>query len=554
MTLVLAFIPAATANPGAASAWARPGITEAIGKGFVPADIQGSYTDTISRAEFCRMAVKWVEIATGKDIDALLTEKGVSRNPNAFTDTNDPDILAAAALGITDGTGNNLFNPNGGFDRQQAATMIRNVCGIIGANTANPPNAGFADINDAGAWARSAINFVGANGIMSGTGGGSFSPLEPYTREQSIVTFNNINPGNFQEPDEPEPSGSISAAELVADIRAGWNLGNTFDAHSNRFEADRPVDQMERSWVHHITTKANIDAVAKAGFNTIRIPVTWFKVADANNNYTIRADWMARVREVVDYAVANELYIILNTHHDSNIFKLLDDDMAESEKALERIWAQIAETFREYDEKLVFEGLNEPRTYGSAAEWNGGTPEERKNLNTLNQLFVDTVRKTGGNNTRRILMVPTYAAGAAPNALRDFQVPSDPANTVNKIILSVHTYSPFRWAHDGIGSYGSDGLSAIRRDLDRIQARADALGIPVILGEWGSIAAGELSERVQHAEDYVREARARGMATVWWDNGGTSTAERGHGFALLNRRENAWAFPEIVAAMLRGAE
>ena len=176
-----------------ASIWAREEINVAVAKGFVPADLQGSYANIITRAEFCRMAIKWVEYSTGKSIDAILSERNLLRNPNVFTDTSDPDILAAFALGITSGTGNNQFSPNGEFSRQQAATMIMNTCRVVGANVSNPPASGFADMGSAASWAVDGIDFVRANGIMQGTGSNNFSPTATYTREQSIITFNNIN-------------------------------------------------------------------------------------------------------------------------------------------------------------------------------------------------------------------------------------------------------------------------------------------------------------------------------------------------------------------------
>ena len=179
-------------NLETASSWAHEGIAAAIGKGFVPTDIQNNYTKVITRAEFCRMAIKWVEYATGKSIDAVLAEKGLLRNPNAFTDTSDPDILAAFALGITSGTGQGVFSPGGQFNREQAATMIMNTCRVIGANADIPPASGFADMGSAANWAINGINFVRANGIMSGTDNNKFSPKANYTREQSIITFNNI--------------------------------------------------------------------------------------------------------------------------------------------------------------------------------------------------------------------------------------------------------------------------------------------------------------------------------------------------------------------------
>jgi len=194
-TCLFSFTPsiASASTLDSASSWARDGIAAALSKGFVPTNIQNNYTSIITRQEFCRMAVKWVEYATGKTVDTILAERGLSRNPNAFIDTNDPDILAAFALGITNGTGNNQFTPNGQFSREQAATMIMNTCRAIGADVSNPPASGFADSGAASEWAVTGINYVRANGIMQGTGDNNFSPKANYTREQSIITFNNID-------------------------------------------------------------------------------------------------------------------------------------------------------------------------------------------------------------------------------------------------------------------------------------------------------------------------------------------------------------------------
>jgi len=183
-------------NINTASSWAQDSITVAVANGYVPGDLQNNYKNVITRQEFCRMAVKWVEYATGKKIDTILTEQGKSRT-NPFTDTSDPDILAAYALGITNGTSATTFTPNGQFSREQAATMIMNTCRAIGVNVSNPPAFGFADIKTASSWAVDGINFVGANKIMQGTGNNNFSPKATYTREQSIITFSNINPDAF---------------------------------------------------------------------------------------------------------------------------------------------------------------------------------------------------------------------------------------------------------------------------------------------------------------------------------------------------------------------
>ena len=173
--------------------WARDGIADAIGKGFVRGELQNNYSNVITRAEFCRMAIAWVEFAAGKDIDAILSERGLQRDTDAFTDTNDADILAAFALGITNGTGDNKFSPDSEFSREQAAAMIANTCKAVGADAADPPPSGFTDLETAAEWALSGINFVRAHGIMQGTGDDRFSPKTVFTREQSIVTFNNID-------------------------------------------------------------------------------------------------------------------------------------------------------------------------------------------------------------------------------------------------------------------------------------------------------------------------------------------------------------------------
>jgi hypothetical protein len=191
-----------TPDLDSASTWAREGITSALGKGFVPADLQSNYTNVISRQEFCRLAVKWLEYATDKSIDTILSEKGLTRNTNAFSDTQDPAILAAYALDITSGTtaptatAPGKFTPGGQFSREQAATMVMNTCKAYGADTSHSPASGFEDLNTASSWAVDGINFCYANKIMQGTSTAplTFSPTITYTREQSILTFNNIKP------------------------------------------------------------------------------------------------------------------------------------------------------------------------------------------------------------------------------------------------------------------------------------------------------------------------------------------------------------------------
>jgi len=231
LVLVFALVPAAgiKANPGgAASPWAREGVAEAIKKGFVPAELQNNYTSVITRGEFCRMAIKWLEYACGKSIDAILAERGEIRDPGAFTDTSDPDILAAFALGVTSGVGGKKFNSGGEITREQAAVMIMNTVRVLESDTSAPPPSGFADLSAASGWARGAIDFVRARGIMQGTGNNNFNPQGLYTREQSIVTFNNIKPA-AKIPVPPNmkavkiPS-NVSPRNTKNNYLTGWNV------------------------------------------------------------------------------------------------------------------------------------------------------------------------------------------------------------------------------------------------------------------------------------------------------------------------------------------
>jgi endoglucanase len=351
----------------------------------------------------------------------------------------------------------------------------------------------------------------------------------------------------------PPPGGGtfndISAAELVANIKLGWNLGNTLDAT----KTSSSVSAMETDWGNPVTTKANIDTLKDAGFNGIRIPVSWTKAADSNHN--IRADWMARVKQIVDYAVSNDMYIILNTHHDEEVIKFYNNEMDASKIAFKKLWEQIADAFKDYNEKLIFEGLNEPRTPGSDLEWQGGTPEERANINTLQQIFVETVRASGGNNLRRMLMITGYAASVEQVALNGIVLPNDPLNEKNKLILSIHAYIPYNFAlnkNTSLNTWSKSNQSdilGITGPIDRAYNKFPNKGenVPVIIGEFGAMNKNNEEVRAEWAKYYVEHAASRGMPCFWWDNG--VTEGDGEKFGLLNRATNNFIYPKVVSAM-----
>jgi endoglucanase len=341
----------------------------------------------------------------------------------------------------------------------------------------------------------------------------------------------------------------ITAEELVREITFGWNLGNTLDAYhsGNPSEPMQWVDydnmiDVETAWIgRRYVTRPELFAVLRdLGFNAVRIPVTWYEMSGGDPDYTIRPEWMAHVQGIVDMAVDQDMIVILNTHHDEFIMRFDDPDAGE--RAVTALWTQIAERFRDYNEKLIFAGLNEPRArtneWNTGGRWNwNGSYDSFQTVNRWNQAFVDAVRATGGNNEKRHLMLATYAAQARSEQLNGFELPTDPitANGTSRFILSVHTYSPFEWAHNARGDYGGDSI--VRNDIDRVADRAAELGVPVIFGEWGSRAANDHRQRVQHASDYIRlatQARNRAnpvvMACFWWDDG--------ENFLLIDRLGN----------------
>jgi endoglucanase len=381
-------------------------------------------------------------------------------------------------------------------------------------------------------------------------------------------------------PDEPgipmTPDFRITTAtQRVADMRIGWNLGNTLDAHADGapgwhwmgdgYFANTTVRQMETAWVGaaNYARQGLIDAVQAAGFDTLRVPVTWHKAMD--EDFNIREDWMQRVHEVVGFAYNNGMYVILNSHHDEFIFRFMDDELEDSLYAFERTWQQIAEEFRDYSDRLMFMGLNEPRTRGSAAEWSGGTPEERNNLNIHNQLFVDTVRASGGNNAERILLITTYAASTASAAQGALIVPTDTVE--DRLIVHLHMYSPYEFAlHRGTArvryTWSEDSVadtSSIMTPLNLAHSLFVQQGTPVIITEMGALNRGAdyIEYRAAWAYFYASHAASLGMPVIWWDNGEYwPTMLAGWGgwletFGIFNRTTYELMHPQIVEALMR---
>lgn len=342
---------------------------------------------------------------------------------------------------------------------------------------------------------------------------------------------------------------SSSAQEFVDKLNVGWNLGNTLDCYNCKSWVSNELD-FESAWGNPKTTKAMISAVKKAGFNTVRIPVSWGEHMDSDGK--VSKEWLDRVQTVVDYAYDNDMYVILNTHHENGWIKLDEKSEKAVTKKFTYLWKQIAERFKDYDERLIFEGLNEPRLEGSAQEWNGGTAAERKVLNNYLSAFVETVRSTGGNNKTRYLMLTPYGASTSTSALSDLKLPDD-----DRIIISVHAYLPYNVA---LNRYSKDTklTDNNKKEIDSAFSNINKVfiskGIPVIMGEFGAINKSNTAERVEIAKYYLSAANKYGVPCCWWDNGTICSPSEGEGLGLLNRKTLEWYYPEIVKALIESTK
>lgn len=343
----------------------------------------------------------------------------------------------------------------------------------------------------------------------------------------------------------------ISSLELVKDMKIGWSLGNTLDGGGKSSKGSSP-ETIERAWGNPVTTKEMIDEIKNAGFNVLRIPTTWdWSTGDAPD-YKISDEWLTRVKEVVDYGMANDMYVILNIHHETWHYPTEDNYEAASDR-LKKVWTQIGNYFENYDEHLIFEGLNEPRVIGSDEEWAGGSDATREVVNKLDADFVSTIRSLGGNNKLRHLMIPGYAASSSEVALKALKIPEND----DKLIVSVHAYIPYNFAL-------SDSKQANKwiackggftTDIDNLADLLKTLftdkGQAVIIGEFGARSKDNEKYRAEWAKYYVTKMNTIGVPCVWWDNGAFTGS--GELFGLFDRRNLEWRFPLVKDALISAA-
>ena len=359
-----------------------------------------------------------------------------------------------------------------------------------------------------------------------------------------------------EEPPKPETETFESAADAVKNMGAGWNIGNTLDSNSGDLDnmwieawtARTPKDY-ETAWGQPQATRELIHLFKEAGFGAIRVPVTWFPhigtitvtvEPDETGNQKghwdpstwvgneVHADWMARVKEVVDYVIDEDMYCILNVHHDTGAASSAwlvasETDYAAAKTRYQALWEQIANTFKDYGEKLLFESYNEMLDpYDSWCFASFATPNSYdatvatsayKGINSYAKLFTETVRATGGNNAQRNLVVNTYGACSGDGTwnshlkepLTQFELPEDPGH----IIVEVHSY------------WEADKFNEQRADIDRLFSNLNThiekrLGVPVIIGEWGGGTGEDNTANVTFADYFCRKAKAAGVAAFYW--------------------------------------
>ena len=346
-----------------------------------------------------------------------------------------------------------------------------------------------------------------------------------------------------------------SAWNMIANLKVGYNLGNTLDSNPEGSwwdPAGKTPKDYETSWGQPYTTQEMIDSIAAKGFNIIRVPVTWGPHLDSNNK--IDEAWMTRVEEVVNYVLKAGCYCVINVMHDTGEKGWLYADMgdyATRTAKYQAVWKQIAERFKNYGEKLVFESFNEilnkQRSWTAPAAGDGAYQA----INKLQQDFVNTVRATGGNNEYRNLAITTYVAtGNKAVALAELAVPTDvhPSH----IYLTIHSYDPYNFCENNAGKkadgssfdynilvWDADCEAEVSKVVNQVAKRADELGIPYVFGEFGAIDANKaMNERVKYANYVAAQFKAHNTTGLWW-------------MGLFDRKTLTWTEPQLVSALMK---
>ncbi|MGN0174021.1 MAG: leucine-rich repeat protein [Acutalibacteraceae bacterium] len=333
-----------------------------------------------------------------------------------------------------------------------------------------------------------------------------------------------------------------TALELTNSWHAGINLGNRFDWSLDRSNPVYVPKESRTYKIPTVITKQRIDFLADSGFDVIRFPITWLGYTDDSNNYKIDDEYLQAVKEIVDYAIADDLYIIINVHHDTLYWLNLSNYSEETCRKFERIWEQISDYFKDYDEHLIFESMNEER-YNESWDGNEKDLNLHQKFNDLQKRFYNVVRNSGGNNAMRYLMFETYAAQAKAGHCQSVWVPS--VDEDSHIMMSVHHYD------------GRAGAGYNNTQYSYGQKYFVDYGIPYVIGETGSQRVNLYDTNHPVSEDtynwqsdflvewtngVLEAAENYGHKIIFWEDGGS--------FGMINHNELKWDFPAEVDAIM----
>jgi endoglucanase len=323
----------------------------------------------------------------------------------------------------------------------------------------------------------------------------------------------------------------LTSIELAKLLGNGINLGNTMEAYGHKdlgITAD--VSSYETLWGQPVTTKEMIDAMKAAGFDSLRIPIAWTNAMDfENGNYTIGEAYLNRVEEIVNYALDNDMYVMINDHWDGGWWGMFGSATQETrDKAMEMytsMWTQIANRFKDYSDHLIFEAANEElgdrlNDRDIAADSGKLSEDECYEMNTkINQAFVDTVRSTGGNNEQRFLLIAGYNTDIVKTTDDRFVMPTDTAK--NKLLISVHYYTPWGYAgSSSLSSWGSEKNYKEQNDLLAMMTKFTEQGYGVVIGEY-MVALNDDGSVKNNATDFfnnfLNNCDMYGYAPMLWD-------------------------------------
>lgn len=375
-------------------------------------------------------------------------------------------------------------------------------------------------------------------------------------------TVTGLYPSYNTNPIAADASGmSSTAVQLAAKIKLGWNIGNTLEATNG-----------ETAWGNPKVTKALIDAVKASGFNAIRIPCSWNQYLENSATAKIKADWLNRVKEVVQYCVDNNMYVVVNIHWDggwleNNITEAKKEENNAKQKAF---WEQIATQLRGFDEHLLFASANEPAVEDAA---------QMAVLTSYHQTFIDAVRSTGGKNAYRTLVVQGPTTDIEKTNKLMTTLPTDAA--ANRMMVEVHYYTPWNFAgltkdetwgkmfyYWGTGYHSTTDTDrnatwGEEADLEKyfklMKTQFVDKGIPVLLGEFGAIRrttlTGDaltlhLNSRAYYLKTVVKTAKANGLLPFYWDEGSLGD----NSFGIINRANNTVSDTQALNAMIEGLQ